>query len=156
MKKSKNIISKKNILYLQQYKHLPKRIWLLALLMGIATYTYGRYNLGYLQISEAQYFWLLSSYIQGFSAFTGIIIASLTLGITKNFTKKIVASQLDKIFFMPIVTSLITISLSIIGIWFYQPFSKNRILDLIILITSFVALWCIFEIFSLIIKFIEK
>lgn len=160
MKKRKNSLMNGVIKYIIQFKNVPKRVILFVLLSFLATYFYGKY-FGHListenQISENQYFWLLGSYVQGFSAFTGIIIASIALGTSKNFRKKIDKLRLEKTFFMPIVTSLITILSSIIGIGFYQLLKNAGSLGLLMFITSFMAVWCMGEIFNLMIIFISK
>ena len=133
---------------------IPNRFFIFLALIASLTFYYAKYS-PLLNINENQYFWILGSFVQGFSAFTGIVIASLTLGTNKLFTKRMDMSEPDKIFLMPISMSIITVLTSIIGMIFYGQFNDQKILGLIIVIISTIAIWCIFEIFHLITKFIS-
>ena len=137
---------------------IPNRFFIFLALIASLTFYYAKYS-PFLNINENQYFWILGSFVQGFSAFTGIVIASLTLGTNKLFTKRMDMSDPDKIFLMPISMSIITVLTSIIGMIFYGQFNSQinsqNILGLIIVIISTIAIWCIFEIFHLITKFIS-
>ncbi|MBI2523218.1 hypothetical protein HYW19_02420 [Candidatus Woesearchaeota archaeon] len=128
----------------------PKRLLILLALTSLASLYFPSPN-----INESQYFWILGSFVQGFSAFTGIVIASLTLGTNKIFVKRVNITDPEKVFLMPISMSIITVLFSIIGMIFYDSFYNSKILGLIIIITSIIAIWCIFEIFHLITKFIS-
>ena len=152
MKKRKNII-KDAIKSIKQLMSIPKRLILFLLLILLTVYLHVK---GYVSISidKDQYFWILSSYIQGFSAFTGIIIASLTLGTIKTFKKRINILELEKVLFMPIITAIITILFSIVGLWFYKLFTGPSAISLIVSINSIAAIWCLVEIFMLISIFV--
>ena len=128
----------------------PKRFFILLALISLASLYFPSLN-----INENQYFWILGSFVQGFSAFTGIVIASLTLGTNKIFVKRVGIADPEKVFLMPISMSIITVLFSIIGMVFYGSFYSSKILGHIISITSIIAIWCIFEIFHLIAKFIS-
>ena len=135
-------------------RDIPNRFFIFLALIASLTFYYAKYSPP-LSINENQYFWILGSFVQGFSAFTGIVIASLTLGTNKVFVKRVNMSEPDKIFLMPISMSIITVLTSIIGMIFYDQFNSQKILGIIIVIISTVAIWCIFEIFHLITKFIS-
>lgn len=147
MEKTKN-------LWITMQGGIPNRFFIFLALIASLTFYYAKYS-PLLNINENQYFWILGSFVQGFSAFTGIVIASLTLGTNKLFTKRMDMSEPDKIFLMPISMSIITVLTSIIGMIFYGQFNDQKILGLIIVIISTIAIWCIFEIFHLITKFIS-
>ncbi|MEK6949496.1 MAG: hypothetical protein AABX34_04690 [Nanoarchaeota archaeon] len=133
---------------------IPNRFFIFLALIASITFYYTKYS-PFLNINENQYFWILGSFVQGFSAFTGIVIASLTLGTNKLFIKRVDISEPDKMFLMPISMSIITVLTSIIGMIFYDQLNTSKILGLIIAIASIIAIWCIFEIFHLITKFIS-
>src|SRR3989338_8589074 len=135
-------------------RDIPNRFFIFLALIASLTFYYTKYSPP-LSINENQYFWILGSFVQGFSAFTGIVIASLTLGTNKVFVKRVNMSEPDKIFLMPISMSIITVLTSIIGMIFYDQFNSQKILGIIIVIISTVAILCIFEIFHLITKFIS-
>lgn len=140
---------------IKKFRDIPKRFFLfLALLIAAGSY-YANYFQS-MEINESQYFWILGSFVQGFSAFTGIVIASLTLATQKIFARKINAAESEKMFLMPISMSIITVLFSIIGMVFYGLFASSRILGHIIAITSIIAIWCIFEVFYLITNFITR
>lgn len=138
-------------------KFIVKSIVRVFLILIILTFLLGFYYKSNwkLNISENQYFWILGSFVQGFSAFVGIIVASLALGTNKTSNKKIDIVQSGKTFFMPIFTSSVTIILSIIGMMLYKLLSNYGVVevDALIIFISFIALWCIIEIFILIMKF---
>ena len=147
--KNKGVVKK---FFIDAKKHVPKRFIIFIIVIALSVYFYKEY-LKNLKFTENQYFWILGSYIQGFAAFAGIIIASVSFFLTnRSFIKKSKIKRLGIIFYMSITTSLITIFFSILGIVLYYLINRFNSLGFIILITSLVAIWSIAEIFNVIIK----
>ena len=142
--------------FVKDLRVIPKRTLILVLIAGLVVFFSVKYSYK-MSITENQYLWVLGSYVQGFSAFTAIIVASLALvGTGKMFRKKIHISNLDRIFFMPILASLLTVGISIIGMPLYSLIIDTKIVGMVIMLSSMLALWCIGEVFTLIMKFAFK
>ena len=99
---------------------------------------------------EQAYFWILSSLVQGFSAFFGVIVAILTLR-RNSISKKDELIKLIGNYVTPIITAASTIIFSIVAMIFYNVIKNNNLLSQIVLICSFFAIWSIFEIFKILI-----
>ncbi len=109
------------------------------------------------ELINQSYFWVLSSLVQGFSAFFGVIVALLTIGLASGSTSRGVLIDRIKSYVLPISLSAITLIYSIFGMVVYPILKSNYLLlAQFILIASSFAIWSILEIFFVIIKSISK
>ena len=136
MNKNKNSVKSKIKKQIMEFNRRPNRamffcVVLFMLLFLLGLYVHGRDGtLGNLGITENQYFWILGSYVQGFAAFVGVIIASLALNTQKSFQNKINVVDINTLTFWPFFTSLLTLFLSIIGMVFYPLLNNKEVLGI--------------------------
>lgn len=108
------------------------------------------------QLIESSYFWILSSLVQGFSAFFGIIVALLTIELTANLhTKKELINRV-KSYLLPIGISTITIIYSIVGMVIYPLLKTKYFLAQFVLISSSFAVWTVLEILVTLFKILSE
>jgi len=99
-------------------------------------------------LTKDAYFWVLSSLVQGFSAFFGIVIALVALSVNNNSKKRTSWKKLAKRYFIPVMLVVITITFSIMGMVAYPLFKDSpELLSQIIIIGSFFSIMSLWEIF---------
>ena len=148
MKKQKNL--KKEYSYFELIKKLvPCRFYVILLLIVFFGITIGR--LFNNESIKLQYFWILSSLVQGFSAFFGVVIAIITFRLTYISDKRINLFKLVMQYLLPIMLTVLTIIYSIFGMVFYTILESYNLLGQVIFISSLFATWSFIEILKLLI-----
>lgn len=153
MKKRKLKKDVKKYNYLELFNLLiPFRFYLFLIIIILGgTYLSRFFDNNFVKDS---YFWVLSSLIQGFSAFFGVIVALLVIEFKKIDKKELINKIKDYI--LPLSLSAITLIYSIFGVMIYPILKSNYLLAQFIIIASSFAIWSILEIFFVILKYLSN